>query len=201
MVTKLYSKNTVSISKLEYIELFEKIGNFKSEIIDIVIESLISNPAGTSTIGFDNFTRFKGQIIDHKNQAFIIELIKFINKLQFSTKFMVFLRFILMNMYKNANYGTFDEITKKQMIFDKFQEIPIRQFLSDLKYTLIHTTNIDNAVRNRENIGNYLLGLDANYQKKNLLEIYYISMCYKYEPSNIQSINNNNITVDFNTII
>ena len=28
-----------------------------------------------------------------------------------------------------------------------------------------------------------------------------ISMCYKYEPSNIQPINNNNITVDFNTII
>lgn len=201
LVTKIYSKNTVSISKLEYIELFEKIGNFKSEIIDIVIETLISNPAGTLTIVFDNFTRFKGQIIDYKNQAFIIELIKFINKLQFSTKFMLFLRFILMNVYKNANYGTFDEITKKQMIFDKFQEIPIRQFLSDLKYTLIHTANIDNVVRNRENISNYLLGLDTNYQKKNLLEIYYISMCYKYEPSNIQSINNNNITVDFNTII
>lgn len=186
LVTKIYSKNRIHMTKLGYITLFEKMNNFKPEIIDVIMSSLITNPNGGSTINFK----------DCVGQPSIIMLIKLMNKFKISKKFIEFIRFVLINMY---NELSIDQITKKIMIFERFQEIPLSQFLLDLNYEKkirSHTSQ----TKTLASISNYLTGLDKNCQEENLIEIYYILMCYEYDPHNIQS-NNIQIDVDFDDYI
>jgi predicted GTPase len=176
-----FSEQVVPINKFEYIQLFEHLGNLKTEIIDLVLDSLLSNPRGTGTIGFDNL-----------NQGSIQNLIRTIDKTKISTKFVDFLRFFLANMYSNISKP--EELVVKLMIFNRYEEIPMRQFINDLR---IEKKNIDT----NKQIQMYSQGLGKNYTRENLFELYYIVKCREFGDNDNFLSHDKPITIDFTNII
>jgi len=55
LVLAEYSENAVPVSKLSYIEIFDNIGTLKTEIVDLLLDGLMSNPRSSSTFVFDNY--------------------------------------------------------------------------------------------------------------------------------------------------
>lgn len=176
-----FSEQVVPINKFGYIQLFEHLGNLKTEIIDLVLDSLMSNPRGTGTIGFDNL-----------NQGSIQNLIRTIDKTKISTKFVDFLRFFLANMYSNISKP--EELVVKLMIFNRYEEIPMRQFINDLR---IEKKNIDT----NKQIQMYSQGLGKNYTRENLFELYYIVKCREFGDNDNFLSHDKPITIDFTNII
>jgi GTPase SAR1 family protein len=156
LIISEYSTTVVSVSKLSYIDLFENIINFKTEIIDILLESIINNKNGCSTFAFDS------------NELFYKKIIMIFEKIKQSPKFIEFLRFFLMNFYFTK--ASDEELILKKLILNKYGEIPLQEFIQDLRIERgINTTTTHNT---------YKLGLSTmKSDKNNILELYYISKC------------------------
>ena len=185
LVISEFSEHVVNISKLSYIELFENIGNLKAEVLDVVVDSLLSNPRATNTFVFDT-----------QGPTFFQTIIRQIDKVKVSTKFIDFLRFLMANIYTNLSKP--EELVTKLLIFNRYEEIPMKQFINDLR---IEKKLIDT----NKQITMYSRGLGNNFAKENLLELYYIVKCRELGDNDR---NNNNflshdkqITIDFSNII
>ena len=177
-----YSEHSVALSKLSYIELFENIGNLKAEVIDLVLDALITNPRGINTFIFDNA----------RNNLSNQQIIKLIDKVKFSSKFIDFLRFYMANMYSNITKP--EELVIKLLIFNRFEEIPMRQFINDLKIEKkIFDTN--------KQLGIYIHGLGTNYSRENIFEMYYIMKCREFGDNENFLSHTKPITIDFSSII
>lgn len=183
LVVAEFSEHTVSIFKLSYIELFENIGNLKAEVLDVVIDSLLSNPRGTHTFVFD---------IPSPNQTFFQQIIRQVDKLKISTKFIDFLRFLMANIYTNLSKP--EELVTKLLIFNRFEEIPMKQFVNDLR---IEKKLIDT----NKQITMYSRGLGNNFARENLLELYYIIKCRELGDNDNFLSHDKAITIDFSNII
>jgi len=181
LVIAEYYDHGVPTSKLSYIELFENIGNFKTEIIDLVLDSLMTNPRGTGTFIFDNL-----------GPQFNLQIIKLLDKVKISDKFIEFLRFFLANIY--FTHSKPDELITKLMIFNRFEEIPLKQFINDLR---IEKKNIDT----NKQIKMYSKGLNNNYARENIIEMYYIVKCRDFNDYDNFLNHNKPITIDFSNII
>lgn len=181
LVVMEFSEQQVTMTKFSYIELFENLGNLKTEIIDLILDSLMSNPRGTGTIIFENLSPIKIQ-----------NLIRIVDKTKISTKFVDFLRFFLANMYSNITKP--EELVVKLMIFNRYEEIPMRQFINDLR---IEKKNIDT----NKQIQMYSQGLGKNYTRENLFELYYIVKCREFGDNENFLSHDKLITIDFSNII
>lgn len=181
LVVKEFSEHTVSISKLSYIELFENIGNLKTEVLDVIIDSLLSNPRGTNTFVFDI-----------PSPTFFQTIIRQIDKVKISTKFIDFLRFLMANIYTNLSKP--EELVTKLLIFNRFEEIPMKQFINDLR---IEKKLIDT----NKQITMYSRGLGNNFARENLLELYYIIKCRELGDNDNFLSHDKAITIDFSNII
>jgi GTPase SAR1 family protein len=181
LVINEYSMNLVPVSKLSYIELFENIGNLKVEIIDLILDSLLSNPKGTNTFVFDNgFGPGFGQ-----------KIIKLFEKLNNSNQFIQFIRFFLANMYTNLTKP--EDLVLKILLFRKYSEIPLYEFICDLRNEKkIIDTNKQNKM--------YCQGINNNNSKDNILELYYIHKCRELNDNDNFISHDKKITIDFNMI-
>lgn len=186
LVINEFSEHPVPIMKLNYINLFENIGNLKTEIIDIVIDSLMSNPRGTNTFIFNSITN------TNPNQAFYQDIIRQIDKIKISTKFIDFLRFLMANIYTNITKP--EELVTKLLIFNRFEELPMRQFINDLRIE-------KNLIDANKQIIMYSKGLNKNYSRENLLELYYIVKCREFGDEDNFLSHHKPITIDFSNII
>lgn len=181
LVIAEYSEHAVPISKLSYIDLFENIGMFKTEVFDLILDGMMSNPRGTSTFVFDNYGPGFGQ-----------RFIKIIDKLKQSDKFIEFLRFFLANMYTTVIKP--EELVSKVILFKKYGEIPIYQFLEDFRRE-------KNNINTNTQIKMYIQGIKNNNPNENIIELYYIARCR--EKSDLDNFINHDkpITIDFNAFI
>lgn len=177
IVINEYSTYSVPISKLSYIELFENTGNLKVEIIDLILDSLLSNPNGTKTFVFDNY----------ETRTFI----KIFEKLNNSNKFIQFLRFFLVNTY--TIFTKPEDLILKKLLFRKYGEIPLYEFICDLRSEKkIIDTNKQNKM--------YCQGINDNNSKDNILELYYIHKCRELNDNDNFISHDKRITIDFNVI-
>lgn len=188
LVITEFSENQIPLSKLSYIELFENIVDLKQEIVDLVIDAIILNPRGTNTFYFVESNEVKLRPTYMTPQ----QIIKIIDKLKISTKFIDFLRFFMANMYSNLIKP--EELVIKLLIFNGFGEIPLRQFIEDLR---IEKTMIDT----NKQIKMYRNGLGTNYQRENLFELYYIMKCRDLGDTENFLSHTKPITIDFSNII
>jgi GTPase Era involved in 16S rRNA processing len=173
-----YSTQEVTIAKLSYIELFENTGNLKIEIIDLILDAVMSNPRGIKTFTFDIYS----------TPGFKERIIRILEKIKNSTKFIEFLRFFLINVYSIDSAR--EELVSKRLFFRKYTEIPLYEFIGDLR---TEKTLIDSNKQN--NI--YRQGITTNSAKDNLIELYYISKCR--ELNDVDNFMNHDkaITIDF----
>lgn len=177
-----FSEQAVPVSKLEYIELFENIGNLKVEIIDVILDALMCNSKGTHTFIFEN-----------SGPGYWQKIIKLLEKTKESDKFIEFLRFFLANIYTTNSKPS--ELLSKKLLFRKYEEIPMYEFLGDLR-TEKMLTHIDTNKQYKI----YVQGFTNNSNKDNLIELYYISKCR--ERVDLENFVNHDraITVDFSMI-
>jgi GTPase SAR1 family protein len=192
LVVSEYQEQPISFAKLKYIELFESIGKLNGEIADIILQSIISNPRGTSTFVFDGvFDLDNGFDKKTKNNNYLIppqlstpnikpnnfdiycKIIKQIDKLKNSSKFIGFIRFLLANIYSNQNLTEPSYLVEKIILFNRYGELPMKQFINDLR---IEKKQIDT----NKHIGSYLQGLEINDSSSHILELYYICKCREF---------------------
>lgn len=183
LVIAEFSEQAVPIHKLSYIELFKNTGNLKIDIIDIVLDSLMTNPRGTNTFIFNE---------NEKTQFDYPHYIKLFDNIKFSSKFIDFLRFCMANIYTNCLKS--EELVGKLMIFTLYEEIPMRQFINDLRIE-------KNLINTNRQINVYSKGLGSSYAKHNLLELYYIAKCREIADDENFLSHNKPITIDFSNII
>ena len=158
LVVAEYSNSAVSINKIFYFELFEKIGNLKEEIIDVLLDALMLNIRGTHTFAFDGPLEIE-------------KIISIFEKIKKSANFIEFIRFFMSNMY--TNLLTSEELITKKILFRTFGEIPMYEFINDLRTEKLKiNTNKDTKM--------YCKGLSKEYQKENKLELYYITKCREF---------------------
>ena len=173
-----YSTQDVPVAKLSYIELFENTGNLKTEIIDLILDAVMSNPRGTKTFSFDIYS----------TPGFSQRMIKILEKIKNSTKFIEFLRFFLINIYSTQSKP--EELVSKRLFFRKYTEIPLYEFIGDLR---MEKTLIDSNKQN--NI--YRQGITASSAKDNLIELYYITKCRELGDLDNFMNHDKGITIDF----
>ena len=181
LVIKEFSEHAIPVSKLSYIKLFENIGNLKTEIIDLILEAIMSNPKGSETFIFDN------------NAGFARDIIKILEKFKISSKFIEFLRFFLINIY-STKYKP-EELLAKRLLFRKYEEIPLYEFLGDLRTEKILT--IDSNKQTKV----YRQGITNDSNKENILELYYISKCRELNDNDNFIAHDKPIKIDFSMLL
>ncbi len=136
-------------------------------IIDSMITSLMTNTRETYTIKFDSLFEYR-------------ILIGLFEKLKSSEHFISFLRFFLANMYTTENNPNL--LTEKMLLFIKYNELSMRQFISDLR--------IEKGIYDtRKNLKTYFTGLNLQDIKTHELEFYYLEKINELKKSkNILSI-------------
>jgi GTPase SAR1 family protein len=175
LVTNEFSRNSVDVSRLSYIELFEHIGYLNAEVVDLIIETLINNTRCTQTFIFTwNVSNFD------------LTIIKFLEKLKGSKKFLEFIRFFLANLYSSGQI-TPEKLVEKLLLFTKYGELPLKQFILDLR---IERKFVNTSVL----IPIYRVGLSENFQNSNILELYYIAKCR--ELGDIENFINHDIPIN-----
>ena len=124
------------------------------------------NVRGTNTIIFDGVTETD-------------RIIKLFEKIKKSDNFIEFIRFFLTNMY--TNLLTSEGLITKKILFRTFGEIPMYEFINDLR---IEKSCLDRSEKSKINTNKdykmYCKGLGKDYEKENLLELYYITICREF---------------------
>lgn len=171
-----YQNQSVKLTQLEYIELFESVGKLDVNVSNILIQSIIENPRGTNTFNFGskNSSLSVCSGLDDPNK--IIDLI---DKLKISINFISFLRFLLANIYTNLSSP--ENLIEKLFLFDKCGELPMRQFINDLRIEkkLIDTNKyLPFYIKNKSP-----LAKSSNSASANLIELYYIEKCKEFDES------------------
>ena len=152
-------KADVPIEKLYYFDILDDMKNLKIEYIDGLLESLMKNPRGNSTLKFDNL-----------NLSSAKRLLKLFNKIQISTKFIEFLRFFLINMYEHGKTSIgIEKFLLKKMIMKKYGEIPMREYLTEF------------IGFGKKSIGLtfYQIGITNTDDLDTIFEKYYLGKCYE----------------------
>jgi GTPase SAR1 family protein len=157
LVIAEFTNNEVPLLSLKYFELFENIGNLKVEIIDLLLEALMSNPRGIKTFSNINF--------DERNLYGLLE------KIKISGKFIAFLRFLLMNSY-SGNVVTAENLIYCKMLFRKYGEIPMYEFIGQIM--------AEKKTYNTSSCKSYLNGITEAHMMANTFERYYISKCKEF---------------------
>ncbi len=62
-----------------------------------------------------------------------VQIILHIDKLKISSQFINFIRFLLANIYSNSQITPPSKLGEKIMLFERYGELPMRQFLCDLR--------------------------------------------------------------------
>ena len=174
-----YSDKVIDIKDLVYFDTIEiKIEQLKGEVIDLLLESILSNPREQNTFNFKNWNISEG----------IKNIINIFEKIKNSTIFIEFLRFFLINYYSQVL--KIDELIIKKMLLKEYGEIPITTFLE------IFINNKDNK---SINIKTFYKDIHSN-NKNHLLELYYITKCKELKESGIFINSNKLIPIDFGAI-
>jgi GTPase SAR1 family protein len=153
LVINEFTKQTINFTRFcNYIDFFSDIQKLDLEIIDVVLESIISNPRGSNTFNFTGF-----------NETLTNDLIETFERIKTSEKFLFFLRFFLGNMY-TSYYDSNDLITKK-LVFRTLSEIQMCEFINDL----LSERKIKTSILLKE----YCKSLNSTWQTEHPLEVYY----------------------------
>lgn len=172
-----YKSSSISLSKLQYIELFYLIGKLNENISDILIQNLMENPYRTDTFMLDNL---QSEIVQQK-------IISLIDKLKFSKMFINFLRFLLANIYTNFTEPA--NLIEKIFLFDKHGEVHMKQFINDLRINrklnrlkssnTFDTSDIFDTNKHLFIYTNSNITENSTYNPTNCIELYYINQCRK----------------------
>ena len=101
------------------------------------------------------------------------------------------LRFFMCNIYSSVS--TQDELITKLLIFNRFDEIPMKQFINDLRIEKKY-------INTSKQIKMYRQGLGNNYMRDNLFEMYYILKCREFNDHENFLSHTKPITIDFSNI-
>lgn len=179
-----FKNNKINIIKLSYFELINSIGYLDSNIADTILETICNNPRDVMTFYTDSNYDFD----KIKNILLLIQI---------SNHFLHFIRFLLSNIYNGLNL---ESLIMKKMLFIKFGEIPMCEFINNL----IIEKKYNNKNKEVNKINKLYTNININtYAKENLLELYYIYKAKLIEGSDnfILTYNNNKLPEYFNTII
>jgi hypothetical protein len=127
--------SSIPVKNLKYFEKIENMGYFSQEIIEILLDKIINNPKKTGTFDFTGST-------DELNE----NIIQIFDKIKIASNFMQFLRFFLRNQIDNLMAQTLTPqtitfIINKLMLYTRFGEIPIQEYLRFKVYRCIDLMN------------------------------------------------------------
>lgn len=150
---------------VENFNILKMINMFNKKEVSTILEMIILNKLGKQTIVANN----KISIINNVT----VDIFKECELLKVDIS--RFMRFMLINIYNIYMPCDADELYKKQMIFQKYGEIPMSAYLSNI----IDKSNLD--------IDLYINGIDADFETTHELEMYYI--LYEKDKNSINFVN------------
>lgn len=162
LIQNEFNKQQINISKLDYFVIIKKLGNFSKEIIEDLLEKIMSNPNKSNTFIFDD------------NKELNIGTLQIFEEIKVASNFMNFLRFFIRNRIDKC---TAEQLIYKLFLYNKFGEIPIQNYIN-LKFSKIYDVTLhgkcfDNGCP--ETIDEY----DVTY----LYDLYYIKLAQKKDVS------------------
>lgn len=153
LIVKILGNQQISIQGLELFKLIMDITQNDIGYVDNAMDKLLNNPNKNNTIAFVGLSENS--------------LISILEQIKNSTRFIEFLRFLLINLY--YNHTTPEQLVMKKMLFKKYTEIPLYECIGNLL-----------ATKNITDISIYTKGISANFILENSLEIYYIAKCREF---------------------
>lgn len=122
LIQNEFNQQQINISKLDYFVTIKKLGNFSKEIIEDLLEKIMSNPHKSNTFIFD------------VDKELNIKTLKIFEEIKMAKNFMNFLRFFIRNKIEKC---TAEQLIYKLFLYNKFGEIPIQNYIN-LKFSKIY---------------------------------------------------------------
>ena len=163
LIVHAFSKKEVKLNELlSCFDIIESVTELNIDVVNLMLKSLMENVKEGYTFVFDT-----NDGLDTK------KILSLFEKLKESDKFIEFIRFFLANMYTTMYVSLPDLLMEKMLLLTKHGELPLRQFISDLR--------IEKGLCNtRKNISLYCKGLSLSDLSDNgihELEFYYLEKC------------------------
>ena len=115
LIQNEFNKQQINISKLDYFVTIRKLGNFSKEIIEDLLEKIMSNPNNYNTFIFDD------------NKELNIGTLKIFEEIKMASNFLNFLRFFIRNKIEKS---TAEQLIYKLFLYNKFGEIPMQNYIN-----------------------------------------------------------------------
>lgn len=116
LIGKEFNEAHISIEKLNYFGNIEEVGSLTPEVIELMLDKIISNPKKANTF------IFSGIISNAK-------LIQIFNKISNADNFIQFMRFLIRNKI-NSSTTTMSENIMRLMMYKRYGEIPMCEYLT-----------------------------------------------------------------------
>ena len=170
LIKKEFSTCCIPVKKILVFKTIYKIGQLNKEIIEQVLDKIISNPNGKNTFifGFES---------DDSHS----EIIEIFNRIKIADNFMQFLRFFIRNNIESKYYHQSSVITKLLM-YKQFGEIPIQEYI---RFKINHEYEIFSKYEYIFDIG---LPTSITSDKNYTYDLYYINLPKKISNEYISSI-------------
>jgi GTPase SAR1 family protein len=112
-----FNEHKISINRLKYFLTIKNLGFLSKNIIEILLDKIISNPNETNTIDFEK-----------ESSELNNEIIEIFNQINIADNFMMFLRFFLRNKIDSIKSNN-QQIILKLFLYKKYGEIPIQEYI------------------------------------------------------------------------
>ena len=170
LIKEEFSTCCIPVKKILVFKTIYKIGQLNKEIIEQVLDKIISNLNGKNTFIF-------GSESDDSHS----EIIETFNRIKIADNFMQFLRFFIRNNIESKYYHQSSVITKLLM-YKQFGEIPIQEYI---RFKINHEYEIFSKYEYIFDIG---LPTSITSDKNYTYDLYYINLPKKISNEYISSI-------------
>lgn len=165
LIGKEFNENKIPIDKLNYFKKIEDVGSLTPEVVELMLDKIISNPNKVNTFVFSNGITNT-------------ELIGVFEKIKNAPKFIQFIRFLIRNKIGSSVLA---ENIMRLMMYKRYGEIPMYEYL---------TMKLSNSPNTANSLNDFGYVFDLGISEKDImgLEIdkYYIEQSMEKCPCNFQ---------------
>lgn len=163
LVCQEFNNKKIHIKKLEYFLNIEQVYVLSNEVVELILDKILTNPNNVNTFIF--------------NESLDFDIINVFEKIKEASNFIKFLRFLIRNKIHSTSSNHIENLMRL-MLYKRWGEIPIQEYLM-LKLS-----------RETDLLANYghLFddGLSENSQSNLQFDDYYIKIATKLQPHQFQ---------------
>ena len=173
LVCNEFNNNRIPVKKLEYFLNIEQVSVLSNEVVELILDKILTNPNNVNTFIFDESINVDTLFDESIN----FDIFNVFEKIKGASNFIKFLRFLIRNKIHSTSSNCTENLMRL-MLYKRWGEIPIQEYLM-LKLS-----------RETDLLANYghLFddGLSENSQSNLQFDDYYIKIATELQPHQFQ---------------